>query len=247
MHFIMTLYDGSSPYVTCALEKIRDLRKVFDCRFIIILDMKTAEECIHLFQEKYIDIQIIKSKNNKATVIMRFKPLFDIKYADSDMIIIDTHDETSQIVLHTKKSLCKLNKTSKDVLFMYVVSPDNDCIYNASLHKTFHSHRDAGFSVWKKNTETRNMLSKKFDMFIDMLVKTYAKYEYGADEVLMDVFFSDISKNKQLLQKNVFPSCPCHNKLSNRKFNIITPDMIETTLNFTGEQEMYICARKDFL
>ena len=193
------LYNGNSPYVVEALDKISMLRDRFSAAsFFIVFDRTTAEQTISHFQRDYIDTIVIETsqKNKHSVQLLRFLPVFDLKYFEEDIVIIDVHDDTEKMIHACSKYLAflKLRETEKDVVFAYIKSSDDTCFHDASVHKTRHTHRDAGFSVWRKCSKTRSSIIKnqRFADFLSLLQSTYHKYEYGADEVLMDVFFKQI-------------------------------------------------------
>ena len=160
------------------------------------------------------------------------------------MVIIDVHDDTPKIIRTCSKYLKQLQKLQKDVVFAYIHSPDDACVHNASLHKTRHTHRDAGFSIWRASTATRVDIAntQAFTRFLSLLQATYAKYEYGADEVILDVFFNQsIPKARQILIANPFPSQCCGSQRHILdSFTSVTPHV---AFDFHGRESMYICSR----
>lgn len=247
MRFVFVLYNGNTPYVVEALNKISALRIAFDdARFCILFDRITAEKTLTYFQFDYVDTTIIEAswKNRHVLQLLRFAVIFDEKYLQEDMAIVDVHDHTQTVVSACSKYLKQLRKLQKDVVFAYVHSSDENCFHEASLHKTRHTHRDAGFSVWRASAGTRAEISKsqKFTEFLSFLQKTYGKYEYGADEVILDVFFNrHIPKECQTLIKNPFPSRRCSSV--QRVRDAFTPVTPHIKVDFNGKESMYICSR----
>lgn len=240
-----------SGYVTHAIEKIENLRNEFEeCMFCVIMDTTTASECMFYFQSKDIDIKIYESKGtSKVTLFLRYLPIFIQKYENYDVAIIDVHDELKTQVIWIRKALCQLSRLNKDVFFMYIHSTDKECPYPLKLHNTCHTHRDAGFSVWKCKGKARSKIIKEnlFDEFFTNLQTFYKSYAYGADEVLMDSFLSKhISKEEQILKKNVFMSCKCsYTPLKKMTWNQHLP--IDGKIHFSGDNDMYVCNRVDHL
>ena len=247
--FSLVIYGGMTAYVTATLDKINFLSKKFPgAQFVISMDTDTAKQCLGYFQHPDIHIKVYHVLGNvKSMLILRFRPLFDEEYLDYTIIIIDVHDDNYKQIQCIDTALKRLYITpNKDVYFMYVHSDDDDCPYDASLFKK-HAHRDAGFSIWKANGEARKEItsSKAFDSFLHQLQTTFKKYEYGADEVLMDVFFKDFKSicQKQILQKNKLPISKCNCKcLPSHEFSI---PKISGSVRFHGMQNMYICSRYD--
>lgn len=253
MRFVIALYNGNSPYVVEALDKISMLRDRFSAaRFFIVFDLSTAEQTISHFQRDYIDTIVVQTsqKNKRSMQLLRFLPVFDPKYLEEDVVIIDVHDDTEALIRACSKYLALLNlprtekRTEKDVVFAYTTSSDDTCIHDASVHKTRHTHRDAGFSVWKRCSETRSSIieDRKFTAFLTLLQRTYHKYEYGADEVLMDVFLKQtIPRARQHLIVNPFPSQCC--KSTRKVTSSFSPVIPDIAFHFRGQADMYICSR----
>lgn len=247
--FSIVIYGGMTAYVTATLDKIKVLANKFPgAQFVISMDTDTAKTCLGYFQHSYIHIKVYNVLGNvKSMLILRFCPLFDAEYLDHTILIIDVHDDNHKQMQCIDSGLKRLHKTpNKDVYFMYVHSDDDECPYNASLFKK-HSHRDAGFSIWKANGYARKEItsSKAFDLFLHTLQTTFKKYEYGADEVLMDVFFKDYDNicQRQILQKNKLPISKCSCKcLPSHEFSI---PRISGNIRFHGMENMYICSRYD--
>tara|TARA_Y100000746_G_scaffold194733_1_gene176155 strand:- start:1296 stop:2057 length:762 start_codon:yes stop_codon:yes gene_type:complete len=247
--FSIVIYGGMTGYVTAALDKIDFLSNKYpSAQFIISMDSVTAKQCIGYFQHPNIHLKVYHVLGNiKSTVMFRFRPLFDAVYLDYDMIIIDVHDDHYKQIQCIESGLDRLYKTpQKDVYFMYVHSDDDECPYNASVHKR-HTHRDAGFSIWKSNGEGRKEVinSNAFDLFLEELQTTFKKFEYGGDEVLMDVFLKDFKSitQRQILQKNKLPLSKCNCEcLPAYDFSV---PKISGAMRFHGIQHMYICSRYD--
>lgn len=251
--FVFCLYDGMSVYVKYAYEKIQELKQVYqNSRFIVIMDTQTAEECSDYFEIDNVDIRVFKvqkhKKDSKSILFLRFLPVFEKTYAEYDIVILDVHDDTKQCIKWIDKAILHFQNESKDMFFMYVHSPDESCIYNASLHKTVHTHRDAGFSVWKQGGLDRIRLTcnGKFQEFLNHLQETYSNYEYGADEVIFDAFLkNNIDENRQVLCRNKFISTRCCGygfEICKKKKDF----HVEGNIQFHGKHSMYVCARKDY-
>lgn len=247
--FSIVLYDGMSGYIAFAKEKIHVLRQTFpNCIFNIIMDVKTAEDCINYFEADDIQNHVYNVKGtSKATLMLRFLPIFQVKYSEYDVVIIDVHDDIHKQIKWITTALGRLSKENKDVFCMYIHSSDEDCPYEWKLHKTCHTHRDAGFSIWKAGGEAREKITNEglFEKFLLGLQSYYKSYSYGADEVLMDDFLSQhVKPNHQILKKNVFTSCRC-SKSPLPIVGLNKSFYIDGTIHFVGLYDMYVCSRVD--
>ena len=244
--FIIGLYGGMSVYVNHALLKIKQLREIWpDSRFVLVMDEKTSQVCSAYFEQEYVDIQTCGVKNNEKIISMlRFRVVFEHKYLEYTRVIIDVHDDIELLVKWVSKAKQRLQKTNKLAFFMYVKSLDEECPHCSSLHKSQHTHRDAGFSVWTEQCRPDITI---FDAFLEVIYGKYAKYEYGADEVFVDILLNTLFDNTtQILQKNVFPSSLSQQDSETLPCKYKQTSKLHLNAKFKGNFQMCICSRVDY-
>ena len=257
--FVFSLYRGLSPYTRCLQQKIARMKSQFsNSMFVVVADEATASACAPFVDPcavwRIYDMDKVTSQRGMAS-FARFHVVFDPTLSHKTMFVLDVHDDTEEQIKQMKSAFKNLLKNHRQVFFMYVKSDEDCCPYHASAHKTVHTHRDAGFSVWLQGS-LRNEHAKTFATFWDDVQTHYNAYGYGADEVLIDHFLtnyiSDIRKY-QSLARNTFLSCkPNDPRLPD---DIVSPHLAlatalkrtcHDTIKFHGQYDMYICPRVEY-
>ena len=176
----------------------------------------------------------------------RFTVIFDADFQEQTVVLLDVHDDAETQLSYVKAACKSLVHTGKEAYFMYVKSDDTSCEYECSVHKTMHTHRDAGFSVWIPGS-IRREYANAFRKFWLAVQTTYREYAYGSEEILMDYFLKTIPMSeKHLLLRNKFMACKC-NKLPPTE--VISSDAqfcVHENIEFLGKQDMFVCSRMEF-
>lgn len=258
--FVFSLYKGLSVYTQFVNDKISTLKEKYsNATFVIVSDTETATECIPYvpYVDDCVEWRIYemhkRSANKGLASFLRFDVIFDEKYMRKTIIILDAHDDVSDQIQYIDKQFSNLIRQKKEIFFMYVQSDDPDCPYNCSVHKTIHTHRDAGFSMWLPGTIRRDNV-KKYKEFWSNLQSYYKEYNYGAEEVLIDFFLSYATSGldkKQILCRNKFLACGnCKGPVPTQKFNFDKERIVDAStagrILFEGPHDMYICSRLEF-
>lgn len=259
--FVFSLYRGLSVYTTFMNDKISTLKEKYsNATFVIVSDVETATECIPYvpYVGDCVEWRIYemhkRSANRGLASFLRFDVVFDEKYMEKTVIILDVHDDVSEQIRCIDKQFSNLIRQKKEMFFMYVQSDDLDCPYNCSVHKTIHTHRDAGFSVWVPGTIRRENVTTYREFWVN-LQSYYNEYGYGAEEVLIDFFLSyavvDLHK-KQILCRNKFLACGnCKGPIPTETFSVDKKILDDASslagrISFKGNRDMYICSRLEF-
>ena len=250
--FVFSMYKGLSGYTTCLQKKVHRLKTEFpSATFVVVSDEETTKACV-----QFVDGDVIwrsyamdkKTANTGMASFARFHAIFDPQYIDRTMIVLDVHDDIELQLKYIRSGLLRLIKAGRSVFFMYAKSDDSSCPYECSAHKTIHTHRDAGFSLWNPSSLRRDNVDKFCEFWV-MIQQTYNAYGYGADEVLMDYFFQwiipDISK-EQVLVRNKLLACECHEQAPTRVISKERSVQPIARVKFIGRDDMYICSRMEF-
>ena len=180
----------------------------------------------------------------------RFQVVFDPQYFDKTIIVLDVHDDVELQLKYIRSGLSRLKRTDRNVFFMYAKSDDPSCPLECSVHKSIHTHRDAGFSLWNPSSLRRNNVNK-FDEFWVTIQQKYNAYGYGAEEVLMDYFFKwvvpDISKEQVLVRNKLLACGECLEQAPTRVISHERFVQPVDKLKFIGRDDMYICSRMEFV
>lgn len=155
-------------YKYCTLELLRAKARVFpNAEFVVHLNEEaSAPDTTAMLRAAVAGnrIRLISYRFNRRcqpwlVAAMRLSTLFDARYKDKVVSVVDVHDDQRMQNQQIKGLLDRLHSENKELALTFWESSDAECICNCALpvppslktkqRRLSHHHTDAGLMVWR--------------------------------------------------------------------------------------------------